>query len=422
VIVARCASCGVGVDATVLGSASGSWRCPAGVDRHHELVRVPVAYACIDDPHPFIRYDPMLMWARVAEARGLDADARARLVRRVDRLVADIDGTGVVAAGVRRLDALSELLGFDPGGGIWSLDVTADVAGSAKARHLMSILLTLIAGELAGERDPSERARTPLAIASCGNAALAAATLAAAVNWPIEVYVPTTADEMIVSRLHELGATVNTCSRDGDVVGDPCLHAFRHAVDQGAVPFSVQGTDNALCLDGGRTYAYECAEVLGVRIDRVFVPVGGGALAASLAMGFADCALAPRLHPVQAQGCAPLARALGRWREGATSWDDCMWPWEPEPHSIASGILDDEAYDWQVVVEHVAATGGDAVTVTETQLVEANRLVNEHTTVDADETGTASLAGLLAWRGQVGDDEVVVVPITGIRRIGATDA
>ncbi len=38
------------------------------------------------------------------------------------------------------------------------------------------------------------RDRPRLAIASCGNAALAAATLARAAAWPIEVFVPDWAD------------------------------------------------------------------------------------------------------------------------------------------------------------------------------------------------------------------------------------
>ena len=66
-------------------------------------------------------------------------------------------------------------------------DETGNVAGSHKARHLVSILLHLKAAELVGlgGREPG------LAIASCGNAALAAATLAAADHRELEVFVPT---------------------------------------------------------------------------------------------------------------------------------------------------------------------------------------------------------------------------------------
>ena len=53
---------------------------------------------------------------------------------------------------------------------------------------------------------------------------------------------------------------------------------------------------------------------------------------------------------MQTDGCAPLARAWqARSTVGARAeprWDECMWPWEDEPHSAADGILDDETYDW----------------------------------------------------------------------------
>ena len=51
----------------------------------------------------------------------------------------------------------------------------------------MTILLHLRAAELLGLADGPRR---PLAIASCGNAAIAAATLAARADWPLEVFVP----------------------------------------------------------------------------------------------------------------------------------------------------------------------------------------------------------------------------------------
>jgi threonine synthase len=34
-----------------------------------------------------------------------------------------------------------------------------------------------------------------------------------------------------------------------------------------------------------------------------------------------------------------------------------MWPWEEPPHSVASGILDDETYDWLAVLRGVVAPG-----------------------------------------------------------------
>ena len=81
---------------------------------------------------------------------------------------------------------------------------------------------------------------------------------------------------------------------------------FREAVDAGAVPFSVQGPDNALCLDGGRTIGWEIADAGGV--DRIVVQVGGGALAACTGWG-----LGPevRLDAVQTEGCCADGGGVG---------------------------------------------------------------------------------------------------------------
>ena len=73
-----------------------------------------------------------------------------------------------------------------------------------------------------------------------------------------------------------------------------------------------------------------------------------------------------------------------------------MWPWEGEPASSATGILDDETYDWACLAEQLSRSGGDAPVASEAQVIEAHRLVHEHTGIDADPTGTASVAALLA--------------------------
>ena len=113
-----------------------------------------------------------------------------------------------------------------------------------------------------------------------------------------------------------LRATVTVCPRrDDDAPGDPCVHRFREAVERGAVPFGVQGPENALALDGGRTLGWELAPRPATDLDRVFVQVGGGALAACVGRAFADAGAHPRLHAVQAAGCAPMERAWRRAQE-----------------------------------------------------------------------------------------------------------
>jgi threonine synthase len=425
--ILRCATCGAEVDA----AAVWTFRCPADRgDRHHVLHRIPQVrpFRPLNDPNPFVRSAPYSLWWDTAAALGMSEDDRLALVRELDTAIEAVDGRGFRVTPFDRSDALSDALGFSGTGGVCIKDETGNVSGSHKARHLMSTMLHLLVAERCGVAPAAHRPR--LAIASCGNAALGAATIARAADWPIDVFVPTTANPTVVDGLRALGAEVVFCPRrPDDPPGDPCVHRFREAVAippgsrvPASLPFSVQGPENAYALDGGRTLGHELYEVGGAMVDRVFVQVGGGALATGVAQGLADGGVRWRMHAVQTARCAPLDRAWRRMQErhldarhAPQRWQELMWPWEEEPHSVATGILDDETYDWVGIVQALEG-GGSSVVVTESQLEEANRLVRHVAGIDADHTGSAALAGLLAIRSEIADDEVVAVLVTGVRR------
>lgn len=427
----RCATCGATVDVGVLFP----WRCPNADehDRRHvlHLVSSLAPLRALDDHNPFIAFGTHLAWHAFARTHGMSAAACDALVRELDAQIAAVAGTGFVVTEFRRRAALSEELGFAPEGGVWVKDETVNVAGSHKARHLMTILLHLRAAETLGLAPWTTATRPPLAIASCGNAAIAAATLAAATSWPITVFVPPWASDAVTDVLEGLGALVQQCPRlDGDPPGDPCILRFRETVAAGAIPFSVQGPENALCLDGGRTIGWEMTESLGHLIDRVFVQVGGGALAACVGGAFRGAGIHPALHAVQTAAVAPLARAWegagalpGGRSAAAAHWRELMVPWQrtdtatsSAATSLADGILDDETYDWLGVMDAMTGTGGSPVVVDESLVVEAHQLAVLTTRIDVSPTGSAGLAGLLAIREKVADDERVAVLFTGIAR------
>jgi len=412
----RCAVC----DARVAIDTPWPWRCPRATpsDRHHVL-RIEPAPEVTTDFHlnPFVAERRRMAWYRFALAHGYDDASAVSLVEEVDEAVRDVDGAGFSTTVLGPSPGLSDALGVD----VWLKDETVNVAGSHKARHLMSIMLHLLAAERAGVAPVIARPR--LAIASCGNAALAAATLASAVDWPLDVFVPADADEAVVGTVERLGAAVIACPRrPGDPPGDPCMARFRRAVDDGAIPFTVQGPENALCLDGGRTIGWELASALNVHgADRVFVQVGGGALATGVGDGLREAGVAVTLHAVQVEGCAPLAAAWTCAEEFGLAtaprhWSDCMRPWPTAPVSIATGILDDETYDWLGVVDAMAQSHGSPVVATEADVVAALELARRATTIPVDATGAAGLAGVRALRPHLVDGERVVVLFTGRSR------
>jgi threonine dehydratase len=326
------------------------------------------------------------------------------VVERLDDAVAKVDGKGFAATP----------FAFNVELGAWVKDETGNVGGSHKGRHLMGLAVWLDVVEI-------ERSR-PMVIASCGNAALAAAVVARAAGRPLTVYVPTWADEGVVGRLGDLGAAVEVCPRlESDPPGDPCVRRFREAVVGGAVPFSCQGPDNGLTIDGGRTLGYELAEA-GIALDNVVVQVGGGALASSVAQGLSEAvalgavAAMPAIHVVQAAAHAPMVRAWERRRPDARHHrHDLMWPWEPPGESVATGILDDETYDWAAVLDALERTGGRAVTVTEAELHTANERGRAATGIAVSATGSAGLAGLDVLRAAraIGPEQVAAVLFTG---------
>ncbi len=377
------------------------------------------------DANPFVAFRHLLWSHHRALAAGW-SDARfVDAVRRLDDAVAEVDGRGFTTTPLVRQRDLAEAIGQD--GGIWAKDETGNVSGTHKARHLFGLALHLAVDEVP--------VTTPLAISSCGNAALAAAVVARAAGRPLAVHVPTWADPVVLDRLDDLGADVRTCERRDGEAGDPCLLRFRELVAEGAVPFTVQGTEAPWTLDGCRTLGFELVAGLadhGATPTRLFIQVGGATMASSIVQALADAVdlgaatTRPRLVAVQAEGCAPFARAFNRVAGAddpmtalAAPDGEHMWPWD-EPGSAATGILDDVAYDWRAVAWDMLCgpVPGGPVVATEDDVVEAHRLVRSHTSVPADATGTAGVAGLLAARrdGCVDADEEVVVLLTGVER------
>jgi threonine synthase len=427
-----CAGCGAEPGANRL-----PFRCPnadAGDDVDHvlrrelDLTRVHFPED-VSEPNPFVRYRTLLHAYHVGAAGGMSDQEFCALVRRLDEQVAEVDGHGFAVTPFERSDALSDRLGFSSHGGVWVKDETGNVSGSHKARHLFGVLVYLEVLERLGRVD--RNSRPGLAIASCGNAALAAAVVAHAARRPLRVFVPVDADPIVLDRLRELDALVTVCPRVEGSAGDPTVHRLMEAIAGGALPFTCQGNLNGLAIEGGETLGWELSSA-GIEIDRVIVQVGGGALASAVAAGLREGGMTPRLDTVQTEGAWPLRRAYtavvahggeAGLHYAARHRHEFMRPWEQEPHSVAHGILDDETYDWLAVVEGMLRSHGSPLVVGERVLLGANALARTSTGIPVDPTGSAGLAGLIALRelGAVDDDETVALLFTGIDRSISTE-
>jgi threonine synthase len=426
-------------------------RCPAaraGDDIDHVLTRhldPSVGFPRDADPNPFIRFRTLSHAYHAALGDGMtDAHVRGR-IRALDDAVRETDGRGFEVTALTSEADLARELGLSGGADLLVKDETCNVAGSHKGRGLFGTMLEL---ELAGAAD----AAAPLAIASCGNAALAAAVVAHAAGRQLRVFIPPEADPLIVGRLGELGAQVEACERAPGELGDPTYRRLQVAIDDGAVPFTCQGNLNAFAIEGGMTLGWELAGQLAERtargrppIDHLVIQVGGGALASSVMQALDEArqlgvlSALPRIHTVQTCAAAPLARAYQlitsdlqpAFEAGAADAREIevvvhaasrqrsayMWPWESPPTSVATGILDDETYDWVAVVRGMLRSGGIPVAVDEATLARANTLARR-TGIDVDHTGSAGLAGAIELLriDEITPNQSIAVIFTGVRR------
>jgi len=457
----ECSGCGRQVPLT----EPNPFTCPAaraGDDVDHVLVRhvepAALRFPATVEGSPYVALRELYSYAHRARALGVSDGELLALVEGLDAAVAGVDGRGFSRTPLRDASALLARLGA-PTVQLLAKDETGNVSGSHKARHLMGVMIHLRLSEIAGLHAPAAPRRR-LAIASCGNAALAAAVVARAARWPLDVFVPPDADPAVLERLQQLDAQISSCPRDGEP-GDPCYRAFRAALRRGALPFGVQGPDNGMSVEGGMTLGHELASQVRHdpgRLDVLVVQVGGGALGSAClqalrdAVGLGVLPAMPRVCTVQTRGAWPLRRAYERvvqaiatrvgdaappaepracadWLlhvvppavtrevlyDAVTHRSAFMWPWETTPRSVAHGILDDETYDWWALVEGMIHTGGFPIVVDEPTLVEAREAVRRTLDLDATATGTAGMAGAMHLHrtGALRGGEIVAVLLTG---------
>ena len=176
-------------------------------------------------------------------------------------------------------------------------------------------------------------------IASGGNAGIAVAVAARAMNVRCEVFVPESASAAKRARLRELGAVLTV---DGAGYADALAASLARQAETGAL--LMHAYDQREVVIGAGTLAAEVEADAGVP-DRVLVSVGGGGLIAGIAAWFQDRCWIDALEPA-------LAPTLFRAREAG------------EPVDVAvSGIAADSlgarrigTIAWQLTERHVDAT------------------------------------------------------------------
>lgn len=242
---------------------------------------------------------------------------------------------------------------------------------------------------------------------SSGNAGAALSAYAARGGLRATIYVPEHASPVKQAQIDAYGA--NVVAVPGSRTDT--ARAVLEAVDDGAVYAS--HAYSPLYAQGMKTIAFELWEQCGGWVPgSVVMPLGHGGLLLGLDVGFGELMTAgliearPRLFGVQAEACAPLARA---WRVGAT---------EPEPvtegDTIAGGVRISAPPWGRRVLAAVRRSGGAIFTVSDREAIDAQRELARRG-LYVEPTSALAVAGLDCGNGSPGLDltSPTVVVLTG---------
>jgi threonine synthase len=246
-----------------------------------------------------------------------------------------------------------------------------------------------------------------LACASTGNAASSLAVQAASVGLPCYIFVPYNAPRAKIVQLLMCGATVFAVQGSYDDAFDLCIEACNtfgwYNRNTGYNPYLVEGK---------KTVGLEIAEQLQWQVpDSVLVPTGDGCIISGVYRGFEDfyrlgmIDRIPRMIAVQAAGSPAIVRAL----EG----DGIVRPYPAR--TIADGISVSLPRNGAMAVKVIRKSGGFGITVSDEEILEAEKELARLTGVFAEPSGAAGYAGLvrLLREGRIERDERTVLLVTG---------
>jgi len=241
--------------------------------------------------------------------------------------------------------------------------------GSFKVRGALNRILCLAGG-------PKGR---NLVAASAGNHAQGVALAAKLTGAHATLVMPSGTPLLKIRRTEGYGARVVLHGRNWDEAQAYAIELSR------AGALLIHPFDDPEVIEGQGTVGLEILEEL-PEVDLLLVPVGGGGLAAGLALAVKAQAPEVRVIGVQAEGAAAMARSFAR---GAREID-------PDPRTIADGIR--VGAPGMQTFEIVRELLDDVVTVTETEITQAIVEMLEKSKVVGEAAGVVGVAALIAGK------------------------
>ena len=198
------------------------------------------------------------------------------------------------------------------------------------------------------------------------------------------------------------------------LISDAAAKASEKASAEGW--FSVSTFKEPYRTEGKKDMGYELAEQFAWKLPEVIVyPTGGGtglvgmwkAFAELETLGWLESGVRPRLVAVQAAGCAPVVEAFESGADSCEFWEGAQ--------TIASGLRVPKSFADKQMLQDIRTSKGSAVSVSDEEILDAQRHLGRTEGIFAAPEGAATLAGLykLVKRGWIHPDERMVLFNTG---------
>jgi len=201
---------------------------------------------------------------------------------------------------------------------------------------------------------------------SNGNAGGAAAAYGALHGVEVEVLVPMATPSTLIEEPISYGAKVETV--DGTIADAGRIVAERVSANGG---FNLATLKEPYRIEGKKMMGYELLWDLGILPDVIVYPTGGGTGLVGMVKAFDEMEELgwigperPRMVSVQVDTCAPIVRAFHNGDRHAAAWEDAR-------ETSAYGLRVPAAVGDRLMLEGLRRTGGTAVAVTESEMLDA---------------------------------------------------
>ncbi len=219
-----------------------------------------------------------------------------------------------------------------------------------------------------------------LAVPSAGNAAGALGAYAAAAGIHAHLFMP--ADVPLANRLeavlygadlHLVDGLISDCAR---LVLDHIRSQREQNTSAADTWFDISTLKEPFRVEGKKTMGYELVEQLGWRYpDAVFYPTGGGVGLLGMWKAFGEMEdlgwierdrdgqlpRRPKMFALQSTGCAPIAEAFDRHQPASQFFEHAQ--------TFAAGLRVPKPYGDTLILDIVRQSGGQAIAVTDDQIL-----------------------------------------------------